>query len=47
MVRRLRARFTAAALREGDDGDDGDVQKEIQAIGELTALTEGDKVLFS
>ena len=35
MVRRLRARFAAAALREGDDGDDGDVQKEIQAIGEL------------
>ena len=32
MVRRLRARFTAAALREGDDGDDADVQKEIQAI---------------
>ena len=32
MVRRLRARFAATALREGDDGDDGDVQKEIQAI---------------
>ena len=35
MVRRLRARFAAAALKEGDDADDVDVQKEIQAIGEL------------
>ena len=41
MVRRLRARFTAAALREGDDGDDGDVQKEIQAIGELIIALGG------
>ena len=38
MVRRLRARFTAAALREGDDGD---VQKEIQAIGELIIALGG------
>ena len=41
MVRRLRARFAAAALREGDDGDDGDVQKEIQAIGELIIALGG------
>ena len=41
MVRRLRARFTAAALKEGDDGDDGDVQKEIQAIGELIIALGG------
>ena len=41
MVRRLRARFTAAALREGDDGDDADVQKEIQAIGELILALGG------
>ena len=41
MVRRLRARFTAAALKEGDDGDDADVQKEIQAIGELILALGG------
>ena len=41
MVRRLRARFTAAALKEGDDGDDADVQKEIQAIGELIIALGG------
>ena len=41
MVRRLRARFTAAALKEGDDGDDADVQKEIQAIGELILALDG------
>ena len=35
MVRRLRTRFTVAALKEGDDGDVADAQKEIQAIGEL------------
>ena len=51
MVRRLRARFAAAALREGDDADDVDVQKEIQAIGELIIALGGkqsasaDKVL--
>ena len=38
MVRRLRARFTAEALKEGDDGD---VQKEIQAIGELIIALGG------
>ena len=41
MVRRLRARFAAAALKEGDDGDDVDVQKEIQAIGELIIALGG------
>ena len=41
MVRSLRARFTAAALKEGDDGDDADVQKEIQAIGELILALGG------
>ena len=41
MVRRLRARFTAAALKEGDDGDDADVQKEIQAIGEIILALGG------
>ena len=38
MVRRLRARFAAAALKEGDDVD---VQKEIQAIGELIIALGG------
>ena len=38
MVRRLRARFAAAALKEGDDADDVDVQKEIQAIGVSSSL---------
>ena len=42
MVRRLRARFTAAALREGDDGD---VQKEIQAIGELIIASAASRAL--
>ena len=41
MVRRLRARFAAAALKEGDDADDVDVQKEIQAIGELIIALGG------
>ena len=41
MVRRLRARFTAAALKEGDEGDNADVQKEIQAIGELIIALGG------
>ena len=41
MVRRLRARFTAAALKEGDDGDDAEVQNEIQAIGELILALGG------
>ena len=41
MVRRLRARFAAAALKEGDDADAVDVQKEIQAIGELIIALGG------
>ena len=41
MVRRLRTRFTVAALKEGDDGDVADAQKEIQAIGELILALGG------
>ena len=36
MVRRLRTRFRA--LKEGDDGDVADAQKEIQAIGPIGEL---------
>ena len=45
MVRRLRARFAAAALKEGDDADDVDVQKEIQAIGELIIALDASRAL--
>ena len=41
MVRRLRVRFTAGGVKEGDDGDDADVQKEIQAVGELILALGG------
>ncbi|CAE7226703.1 unnamed protein product, partial [Symbiodinium sp. CCMP2456] len=41
VVRRLRARFSVAALMEGDDGDAAEIEKEIQTIGELILAAAG------
>ncbi|CAE7841964.1 pol, partial [Symbiodinium necroappetens] len=52
MARRLRTRFSVAALKEGDDGDAADIQKKIQAIGVLILALGGrqsasaDKIRF-
>ena len=41
MVRRLRTRFSVAALKEGVDGEAAEIQKEIQAIRELILALGG------